>query len=311
MFSGQGSQYYHMGFELFQKQKNFQYWMRRLDHVASKAIGTSIIDILYDREKGNSDLFERILHTSPAIFMVEYSLAMVLIGSNIYPDIVLGASLGEFVAAAISEVMTPEEILIAVIQQAKTIEKECKNGGMLAILHEKNLYYDTPQINERSELSSINFHSHFVVSGTKENLEEIKSFLRDKGIIYQALPILYPFHSSLIDPAQQPYKSFLKHLKFKEPQIPIISCSSVGLLKRVENEHLWDVIRKPILFEDTIRDIETQGEHFYIDIGPSGTLANFVKYNLNKKSQSQSAMIISPFGQDIRNLEKITNLFQK
>ena len=43
MYSGQGSQYYHMGADLFKNNKAFCYWMMKLDVIAKELIGTSII----------------------------------------------------------------------------------------------------------------------------------------------------------------------------------------------------------------------------------------------------------------------------
>lgn len=43
----------------------------------------------------------------------------------------------------------------------------------------------------------------------------------------------------------------------------------------------------------------------YIDLGPSGTLANFVKRNLTPDSESKVHTILTPFGQDVRKLQKV------
>jgi bacillaene synthase trans-acting acyltransferase len=308
MFSGQGSQYYHMGFELFQKHETFRFWMLRLDNIVAKAIGQSIVGILYAGDKKISDPFERLLHTALALFMVEYSLAMTLIERKIHPDFVLGASFGEFTAAAVSEAITVEELLASILKHVKIVEQKCATGGMLAVLHDKKLYYDHAALNERSQLASINFHSHFVVSGTKDNLKEIENFLKGKEIAYQILPISYPFHSSLVDPVRQEHCAFLKNLNIGRPRIPIISCADAGVLNEFEYRHFWDVVRKPVLFEATINFTESQGEHFYIDLGPSGTLAYFIKYHLGGRSRSESAAIMTPLGKDLLKLEKICSL---
>jgi acyl transferase domain-containing protein len=44
MFSGQGSQYYHMGKELFLKDPLFREWMQNLDALAYEMIGQSVLD---------------------------------------------------------------------------------------------------------------------------------------------------------------------------------------------------------------------------------------------------------------------------
>ncbi len=96
MFSGQGSQYYHMGKELFKENTVFRQSMLEMDAIAARRIGTSIVEEIYHPGKRVSDPFDSILFSHPAIFMIEYSLYKVLEDRGIYPDYVLGSSLGEF-----------------------------------------------------------------------------------------------------------------------------------------------------------------------------------------------------------------------
>lgn len=128
MFSGRGSQYYKMGEELYQKNKIFQKWMLRLNDSIYKIIGESIIHLLYSKKYGKRDIFDRTLFTYPAIFMVQYSLAKMLIEEGVNPSYVLGTSLGEFAASAISQILDLEGILDLLIKQAESLEKNCKNG---------------------------------------------------------------------------------------------------------------------------------------------------------------------------------------
>jgi trans-AT polyketide synthase/acyltransferase/oxidoreductase domain-containing protein len=54
-----------------------------------------------------------------------------------------------------------------------------------------------------------------------------------------------------------------------------------------------------------VQALENKQAYVYLDLGPSGTLANFVKYNLASHSQSKSFPILTPFGQSLPNLEKV------
>ena len=79
MFSGQGSQYFQMGRELFDCDGAFRKWMIRLDGIAQELSGRSVIETIYSDARGKGDIFDRTLLTHPAIFMVEISLAQSLI----------------------------------------------------------------------------------------------------------------------------------------------------------------------------------------------------------------------------------------
>ena len=305
MFSGQGSHSYQMGKELFEQHPTFHKWMLTLNDIASETLGESLLDKLYDKTKSSSDLFDQTLYTHPAIFMVEYALAQVLLEDGIEPDYVLGTSMGEFASAAVAGVISVEEALKAVVKQAQVLETHCQKGGMTAILHNPTLFNETPQLVNLSELASVNFHSHFVVSGKPESLKEIERFLRQKNLASQSLPVSVGFHSALIEPAAPIYTDFLKHKTYQPPKIPLISCVYADILTSLPQNYLWEVIRKPILFQQTVQALENKQAYVYLDLGPSGTLANFVKYNLTKQSQSKSFPILTPFGQSLKNLEKV------
>jgi len=164
MFSGQGSQYYRMGEELFNSNPIFRRWIIKLDSIGAEMIGQSVLKELYGNKR-KSDVFNRTLLTHPAIFMIECALTRTLQEIGIEPDCVIGTSLGEFVSAAVAGVMDVEEILECVITQAQMLERYCQRGGMLAVIHDVNLYGETQEIYENSELAAVNYCSHFVVSG--------------------------------------------------------------------------------------------------------------------------------------------------
>ena len=305
MFSGQGSQYYHMGKELFIKHPIYRGWMFKLDKIVREIIGESILEQLYSEKKRKYERFDRTLFTHPTIFMVEYALVQVLLENGVEPDFVLGTSMGEFASAAVAGVIGVEETLELIFKQAELFEGCCCEGGMLAIIHDSNLYYETPLIYENSELGSVNFNSHFVVSGKSRELKIIEEFLNEKGILYQNLPVSFAFHSSLIDPAAAVYINFLKKYSCQNPRIPLVSGLYGKLIAKLPDDYFWNIARKPIQFPKAISELENIQSHIYLDLGPSGTLANFTKRNLESNSKSEVYAVITPFDQELRNLEKI------
>ncbi|MEH7265815.1 ACP S-malonyltransferase [Priestia megaterium] len=309
MFSGQGSQYFQMGKELFDDHPVFQKWMVKLDQVVKGMIGESVLRQVYDVKKQTDGKFDRTLYTHPAIAMIEYALSQTLIESGITPDYVLGASMGEFVAAAVADVISVEEMLEMLIKQAMLFEEHCQKGGMLAIFQNPSLYSDDPQLYQKSELASVNFNSHFVVSGTFNHLKYIEDYLRNKGISSHLLPVSYAFHSPLIEPAKSYYKEYLKTNSYRTPTIPFISCVYGKHLTKLSEEYFWNIVRKPVQFSKAIQELDSKRPCIFLDVGPAGTLANFAKRNINKGGGSEIYTILTPYHQGIKNLQRVEELF--
>ena len=301
MFSGQGSQYFQMGRALYDDDDTFHDWMVRLDDVARRSSGMSVIETLYSDARGKGDPFDRTLLTHPAIFMVEYSLAQSLMRAGVWPDIVLGASLGSFAAAAVAGFIGVEDALTAVIRQAIALEEWCEPGGMIAVLAPPALFEDH-FLSDRSELAAVNFSSHFVVSARRAELGAIEAALKKGNINYQRLPVSVPFHSRWMDSARAPFQSFMRSIRREQGRLPLACCDQRAIMSDLSDDYFWNVVRRPIRFRETIARLERQGARRYIDVGPAGTLATFLKYGLSAQAESTAHAILTPYGFDRKNL---------
>jgi acyl transferase domain-containing protein len=301
MFSGQGSQYYQMGKQLFATNKTFNEWMLKSDHIYHDLTGQSLLTTLYNENTPRSEPFKETLLSHPAIFMIEYALYRVLLENDIEPDYLLGASMGEFAAAAAADILSFESALTAVIEQAKTL-RVCPEAGMLAILADPNLYYQDTYLQDNTlALAATNFSSHFVVTATNPNLLAVTDHLKGKHIPSQLLPVSVGFHSELIDTAKNSFLAAIDMIQFNKPHKTYISCMSAGNPVLPDKLHLWNVIREPIQFQATIEALEKEAPLLYIDVGPSGTLATFIKYNLSGTSQSKYVSLLTPFGDSLKS----------
>jgi acyl transferase domain-containing protein len=305
LFSGQGSQHFHMGKDLFEKNEVFRDWMLRLDAVAQRASGHSVVDALYSDANRRSDPFDRLILSHPAIVMVEISLAQALMHAGVMPDLVLGVSLGSFAAAAVAGFLDIEDALIAAVQQAKALEEGCEPGGMTAVLADPALY-GQEFLRSRSELAAVNFSSHFVVSAKRNELAEVEAGLQRENVGFQRLPVRFPFHSQWMDGARVPFEAFARSIRWKGGRLPLACCGRTEVLHELRDGFLWDVVRNPIHFRETTARLEQQGPRRYVDVGPAGTLATFLKYGLPATTRSTVHSILTPFGTDQKNFSALS-----
>ncbi|MEN7551129.1 acyltransferase domain-containing protein [Rapidithrix thailandica] len=311
LFSGQGSQFHHMGEELMAESDVFRNTMRYLDRQAQRLIGSSVIDYLYNQEVGRSQPFDRLLYSHPAVFMVQYALVQTLIQAGLKPDAVCGYSLGESVAAAVSEIADPLDILTKMIHQAKLVEEMIPKGGMLAILDDPVAYYRVPLLYTRSSLVSTKSKANlkqFVVAATSEAMAEIKQYLSAHNIVYHQLPVLYPYHSHHMDPLYDRYQSIINPMDYKKPAVTFVSAVYGQELKEINQQYWWDLLREPIHFQESIQYLEDLGAKTYIDISPSGEFTGYINLLKQEGSASQAHATLSPWRScGMKNLKNIVS----
>ncbi|SMO95538.1 acyltransferase domain-containing protein [Melghirimyces algeriensis] len=306
MFSGQGSQYFHMGRELYEQESVFHENMRQLDVVFQKATGKSIIGYMYDEHRLKSDDFSDLFYTHPAIFMIEVALAQMVIEKGIHPDAVMGASLGEYAAGAVAGVFRPEDALEGLIDQVQLLEKFSQPGGMMAILASPSLYDEVPILHHHAQLAAVNNESHFVIAAHQEGLNTVERYLCLKEITYLRLPVTVPFHSTHIEMAGEAIQTRLAQISYQSPRIPFYSSVTGKKQDHLTAAYFWDVLRKPIQFGKALTEAVEHGAVF-IDLGPSGTLANVAKAHYRQRTDLSIFHILSPFTDNAKALEGVYN----
>ncbi|MBU9271977.1 acyltransferase domain-containing protein [Burkholderia gladioli] len=272
LFSGQGAQYHGMGQPLYEQAPVFRREMDRLDAVVRDLAGLSLVDRLYREGRPRSEPLDRTLVSHPAIFMVEYALARLLIESGVEPDAALGASLGAFIAAAVAGCLAPDDALALLIGHAQALEAHCEPGTMIAVFAPSS-WLEASGFGDRAELAALGIDAHCVVSARLADALEIERCLGEQDIVYQRLPVSFPFHSRWTRAAAAPMAARLDAIGLRAGRFPIACSTGEGLVSPLRGEHLIAALREPIRFQHTLRIVDAAREFAYVDVGPSGTLA--------------------------------------
>ncbi len=294
LFSGQGSHYRGMGSELFFTDSTFREAVEFGDALVKKQIDRSLIYELYER-KGK---FDDLLITHPAIITIELAMLKLMKKINIQPDLVVGNSLGEFSAGVAAGVWTDDQAIVYSIKRAEAIVQHVTSGGMIAVLHER-----TPELTEKLSffglyLASDNFKGHFTASGLQENISRFKQYLDQQSISYLVLEVAWPFHSPYMEKVKDKYPDDMSEMPLHHPvKTKMYSpLQEKAITTAINPEYFWHAVSKPFNFGKMLSKIEEDyGPCLYIDLGPSGTMATFVKYNLSSESPSVAIPLLSPF----------------
>jgi acyl transferase domain-containing protein len=302
MFSGQGSQYFDMGRDLFEADSLFREAMCASDAHCRRLLGYSLLDVVFPPQpKPLSEVFDHLPHTHPALFCIQYSLAQALLQRGFTPDMALGYSLGEIVAWTVSGALPFAEALGLVVDQADALMRYAPPGGMLAVLAGLEILRSSPAFDEVS-IAACNFCGHFVLSGGRTEIDRVERRLRDLEVTHQRLAVNVGFHSPSMDAAEGPLRALAGRVRARRPAFPVISSASGQTLEQIPDDFFWNFVRQPVRFDDTIQRI---GEAAFVDLGPSGTLATFLKYVLPREQHSQIYPILTPFRQAEENLRRV------
>ncbi|MEJ8307078.1 acyltransferase domain-containing protein [Saccharibacillus sacchari] len=306
MFAGQGSQYYHMGALLYERYPVFRGWLNYFDELSVKIMGESVLSELFSGHKKIGDSFQNLRYTHPAIFMFQFAFAKLVNSYGIYPAKVLGSSLGEFVAAALSGVCDEETAFKLVVNQSFILESHCSEGRMLIVIAEDEMAKDG-RIFGDTEVVALN-KNHFIVAGSIDRINQLKDRLAYESVQSMVLPIDYAFHSQHIERAKEFYTSYLNGISFNVPDIRFFSSCKGRELSFITPSFFWDVIRDPIFFIPSVCSLESSASHIYIDLSPSGSLVAMVHSCLPKHSPSECyslwnvAKRIDVFSEQLENL---------
>ena len=325
IFTGQGSQHPGMARALYETEPVYRQWMDELDRIPRRKLSLSVVDTLY--ESGESASMEtagplgRTAISHPALFMVQYALARTLMAAGIYPDCLFGASLGEYVAMAVAEVMPPHAILAALVDKAHILETCCRPGTMIGVSDTVRRFENEPELNAHTSLAGIISPRQFVLSGDLPGVMRAVRHLEEKRRIFQHLPIRFGFHSPNIEPAARVWKKGLFTIAdeaggLKRPSIDVISCCLASFVIRPDLGFFWEIGRGPILFRralQTLKDeLDRQAEPLscrpivnLIDLGPGSHSSGFIRQNAVFGKQVRIHRIMTLFNHDLKNLTKL------
>lgn len=277
MCSGQGAQKPGMGADLLDIPEVAQVF-----ETASRVLDCNLTQLV---TSGSASEINDAFNAQALTCAVSIGVGRALIAHGVKPSAVLGFSLGQISALALTEALDLESSFALLKVRAQAMARACVThpGAMYALLgasnEEAQALCETCAQGRILVMANYNCPGQRVISGEPEAIERAaatwSSKPKGRGT---RLNTAGGFHSPLMAEAAIEVRNFCENLNFKNPKIPLL-CNTDALPFCAEEaaQRLSKQIVSPVLFEQSVTKLIEAGECEFIETGFGGTLVGLTK----------------------------------
>ena len=278
IFPGQGAQYTDMGREIYDSEPAFRAAVDECATLLLPLLNHDIRATLYPTEAGRETAaldINRTALTQPCIFVVEYALAKLWMSWGIQPSLLIGHSIGEYVAAVLAGTFTLENALQLLATRARLMQ-DLPSGGMLAIRAGAAALTLPAGI----DLAAVNSPQLCTVSGSDEAIAAFQKDLEAKEIGCRLLKTSHAFHSAMMQPIVATFTAEASKITASAPNIPWIStCTGKAIdAATLADPSYWArQLRQTVRFTEALATAFAEKDLVLLEVGPGQALAPFAR----------------------------------
>lgn len=274
LFPGQGAQFIGMGKELYDTHPLFRNIINRCDEILRSYLDKPLLEVLFYEKDEKLNPINETTFTQPAQFAIEYALAKLWMSWGIIPDLMMGHSAGELVAACLAGVFSLEDGLKLATERGRLMQTMTGDGEMYTIFaDEQTVKKAISGFETEVSVASINSPVKTVISGDKTSLSKIiPAFEKDK-VEYKKINVSIASHSPLMKTMLEEFRKVCREIKYSKPAIPVVSNITGEIVTdRISNPDYWcDHIMSTVRFSEGIIACVNHGINFFVDLGPKPT----------------------------------------
>ncbi|MCG5048741.1 acyltransferase domain-containing protein [Pectobacterium brasiliense] len=285
MFPGQGNQYVNMARELYDTYDVFRASLDQCCDYLEPILDVNLTSIIFqDGDNIAESRINETQFTQPSLFVIEYSLAKLWMSWGIQPDVMIGHSVGEYVAACLSGVFSLEDALKAVAMRGKMVQA-LPAGDMLAVLLDEESL-KAKLHGSKLEIAAVNYPGLCVIAGASNDVARFQQQLEDSNIFCKHLDTSHAFHSHMMEPMLPAFKKVIDSITLHAPQIPFVSTVNGEWVTEelAKNSDYWvRHVRNPVLFSHAFKTLMAEEHHdfVFLEVGPGRSLESSAKQHFS------------------------------
>ena len=274
--SGQGAQKPGMGADLMDVPE-----VAETFSCASDVLGFDVADLVLNAEPATLDDTR---NAQPALCALSVGIARALMARGVEPAAVLGFSLGQVSALAVSGMLSAEATFAFVGERARLMAEAAaaRPGAMSALLKadEEAVRALCDECAQDEVLVPANFNcpGQIVVAGAPAAVERAEQAWAAAGKRFSRLATSGAFHSPLMADAAAGLDAYLEDVAFSKARIPLVcNVDAAPLAAADAREHLVRHLTSPVRFQQSVEALAASGADTFVEAGFGGVLANLVK----------------------------------
>jgi amino acid adenylation domain-containing protein len=306
MFPGQGSQYVNMGGRLRELNPVFRDHFDRCAEIIRARGGPDLRALIYPSAgSAASAAIDDTACAQPGIFAIEYALVQMWLSLGIVPAMMIGHSVGEFVAACVASVMSLDDALALIVTRGRLMGS-LPRGAMLSVrLGEARV---RELLVRGLDIAAVNSPALTVVAGPLDAVERFEQLLAAQSVAYRRLATSHAFHSEMMEPIIPEFRAACRTVKFSTPLIPFISGVTgdwIAAQDATSADYWARHLRAPVRFSNGMARLRADPASL-LEVGPGTTLTMLARqHSAPKQAVGSDQLIVNsmPAAHDLSNEE--------